>query len=60
MDQFYWLLHIVVTAMILTAEALSLLDAYNMLAHFKIKEAIFEVDSLNAISFIKNASNISF
>lgn len=41
----------------LTAETLALQDACKFINHLKIKEAIFESDSLNAITFINNASS---
>lgn len=43
-----------------TVESLALLDACKLLDHFKIKEAIFEADSLNVIAYIRGASGISF
>lgn len=47
-------------AWILSAEALAILDACKFIHLLKIKEAIFETDSLNAISFIKSSSGLSY
>lgn len=44
----------------LSAEAPAILDVCRLLDHLKIKEAIIEADSLNAITFINSASNIFF
>lgn len=45
---------------VIIAESLALLEACKVLHHYKIKHAILEADSLNAIAFIHGASGSSF